>query len=172
MLEGTEKTRFKSLVATLNCMSLDRSDVQYAAKDTFNKKANPQRLTKAAQISERGRKGDVGDAGKGTQRDARGFGSDEKGPRGSRRVEAATHTLSTAEALYYAVVTWTAEALGMLSMMTDLGTGCTGSRRGIVILVAAGGDQISKSEDEAGTRRSKLGRPFDEGKIVARDRHA
>ena len=34
MLEGTEKTRFWSLAATLNFMSLDKSDVQCAVKDT------------------------------------------------------------------------------------------------------------------------------------------
>ena len=35
-LEGAEKTRFRSLAATLNCMSLDRSDVQNAAKEMAN----------------------------------------------------------------------------------------------------------------------------------------
>ena len=34
MLEGTEKTRSWSLAATLNFMSLDKSDVQCAVKDT------------------------------------------------------------------------------------------------------------------------------------------
>ena len=34
MLEGTEKTRPWSLAATLNFMSLDKSDVQCAVKDT------------------------------------------------------------------------------------------------------------------------------------------
>ena len=32
VLDGTERNHFRSLAATLNCMSLDRSDVQYAAK--------------------------------------------------------------------------------------------------------------------------------------------
>ena len=40
-LEGAEKTRFRSLAATLNYMSLDRSDVQYAAKEMCAKMANP-----------------------------------------------------------------------------------------------------------------------------------
>ena len=35
--------RFRSLLATLNDMSLDRSDVQYAAKETCTKMANPTR---------------------------------------------------------------------------------------------------------------------------------
>ena len=37
MLEGTEKPRFRNLVATLNSMSLDRSDVQYAEKKMCTK---------------------------------------------------------------------------------------------------------------------------------------
>ena len=40
-LEGAEKTRFKSSAATLNYMSLDRSDVRYAAKEMCAKMANP-----------------------------------------------------------------------------------------------------------------------------------
>ena len=35
MLEGTEKTRFRSLAATLNYTSLDRSEVHYAAKERY-----------------------------------------------------------------------------------------------------------------------------------------
>ena len=42
-LEGAEKTRFRSLAATLNYMSLDRSDVQYATKEVCTNKANPTR---------------------------------------------------------------------------------------------------------------------------------
>ena len=40
MLEGTEKTRFRSLSATLNHMSLDMSNVQCAAKEICTKMAN------------------------------------------------------------------------------------------------------------------------------------
>ena len=40
-LEGAEKTRFRSLAATLNPISLDRSDVQYDAKEICAKMANP-----------------------------------------------------------------------------------------------------------------------------------
>ena len=66
-LEGAEKTRFRSLAATLNCMSLDRWDVQYVAKEVCTKMmANPdtRKLEEAAeglQISERCGKGDVVD---------------------------------------------------------------------------------------------------------------
>ena len=58
-LEGAEKTRFRSLAATLNCMSLDRSDVQYAAKAICTKMmANPdtrklEETEEGMQISER-----------------------------------------------------------------------------------------------------------------------
>ena len=37
------------------------------------------------------------------------------------------------------------------------------------MLVAAGGDQVGKSEDEAGPRRATFVGPLDEGKSVARD---
>ena len=43
MLEGTEHARFRSLTVTLNYMSLDRSDVQYAAKKMCTKIENPTR---------------------------------------------------------------------------------------------------------------------------------
>ena len=43
LLEGTEKTRIRSLAATLNYMSLDRSDVQYAAKEICTMMVNPTR---------------------------------------------------------------------------------------------------------------------------------
>ena len=39
--EGTEKTEFRSLAATLNYRSLDRSDVENAAKEICTKMANP-----------------------------------------------------------------------------------------------------------------------------------
>ena len=50
--EGTEETSFKSLTAKLNCVSLDKSDVQYAANEMCTKMANPtswKRLKKARQ---------------------------------------------------------------------------------------------------------------------------
>ena len=55
MLNGMEKTKFRSLAVTLNYMSLDRSDVQYAANETCTKMSNPTqgswtRLTKAARF--------------------------------------------------------------------------------------------------------------------------
>ena len=48
----------------------------------------------------------------------------------------------------------------------------TGSRKGLgkTRLVAAGGDQIGKSEHEEGPRRASSGGPLDEGKVVARNR--
>ena len=63
-LEGAEKTRFRSLAATLNCMSLDRSDVQYSAREICTKIiANPdtRKLEEGMQISERSGNGDVVD---------------------------------------------------------------------------------------------------------------
>ena len=44
MMEGTEKTSFRSLESTLNYMSLDRSDVEHAAKEVCTKMANPTSL--------------------------------------------------------------------------------------------------------------------------------
>ena len=43
MLDASEAKRFRSLAATLNYMSSDRSDVQYAAKEVCTKMANPTR---------------------------------------------------------------------------------------------------------------------------------
>ena len=43
MLDASETKRFRSLTATLNYISLDRSDVQYAAKEVCTKMANPTR---------------------------------------------------------------------------------------------------------------------------------
>ena len=37
MLEEAERKKFRSLAATLNYMTLDRSDVQYAAKEKMHK---------------------------------------------------------------------------------------------------------------------------------------
>ena len=60
MLDASETKRFRSLAATLNYMSSDRSDVQYAAKEVCTKMANPtrgswKRLKKGRQILERSR---------------------------------------------------------------------------------------------------------------------
>ena len=67
MLEGTEKTRFWSLAATLNFMSLDKSDVQYAVKDTHEDVEPDKRklgeVEEGTHILEGSRDGDVGDAG-------------------------------------------------------------------------------------------------------------
>ena len=51
--DEAERKKFRSLAATLNFMSLDRSDVHYAAKEICTKMANPpqgswKRLKKAA----------------------------------------------------------------------------------------------------------------------------
>ena len=97
----------------------------------------------------------------------------------------ASRARSTAEAAYCAVVTRAAEGLGLQSMMMDLGLSaqvrawtdsdagdCVKKRPwedqtcGIEILVAAGGDQIRKGTDEAGTRRATFGGPHDEGKVA------
>ena len=43
MLDASETKRFRSLAATLNYMSSDRSDVQYAAKEVCTRMANPTR---------------------------------------------------------------------------------------------------------------------------------
>ena len=55
-------------------MSLDRVDVQHAAKKMCTKVANPtkgswKRLKKAAQVTEKSGRSDVGDAGLETRRD-------------------------------------------------------------------------------------------------------
>ena len=41
MLDASEAKRFRSLATTLNYMSSDRSDVQYAAKEVCKKMAKP-----------------------------------------------------------------------------------------------------------------------------------
>ena len=41
MLDASEAKRFRSLAATLNYMSSDRSDVQYAAKEVCKMMAKP-----------------------------------------------------------------------------------------------------------------------------------
>ena len=70
MLDASETKRFKSLAATLNYMSLDRSDVQYAAKEVCTKmaKSHSRQLEEAEegrQVPERSGKSDVGDGGQG-----------------------------------------------------------------------------------------------------------
>ena len=91
--------------------------------------------------------------------------------------------LSTAEAEYYAVITGSSGGSPNAVDDDGLGTECTGSclhglqrsqgdcvkktwddlTCGIEILVAAGGDQIGKSENEP-PRRAKVGGTLDEGK--------
>ena len=73
MLDAPETKRFRSLAATLNYMSSDRSDVQYAAKEVCTKMANPTRgswkmLKKGRQILERSRESDVEDGSMEKQR--------------------------------------------------------------------------------------------------------
>ena len=102
----------------------------------------------------------------------------------------ATRELSTAEAEYYAVVTGAAEGLGMQSMMADLGVTnqvrvwtdsnavkAIASRSGLgktrhvelKVFVAAGDDQVRKIKNETNSRRTKFGRPPDEGESMASD---
>ena len=89
----------------------------------------------------------------------------------------ATRALSTAEAEYYAVVTGAVEGLGMQSMMADLGVTIQvrvwtdsnagqsdsvekrprqDSTRGIEVFVAAAGDQVRKSKNEAKSQANKI----------------
>ena len=63
-LEETEKTRLRSLAATLNYISLDRSVVQNAATEMCTKMANQTRGLQILGSEE----GDVGDAGAETRR--------------------------------------------------------------------------------------------------------
>ena len=97
MLDETERKKFRSLAATLNYMSLDISDMQYAAKEISTKIVNPtqgslERLKKAGTHPQGLEKCDTVDAGMGTRRCdrgcARGFGLGKKGSKGSRREEA------------------------------------------------------------------------------------
>ena len=72
MLDEAERMKFRSLVATLNYMSLGKSDVQHGSKEICTKMANPtQELEEAEEGSQTlGRSGerDVGDAGMKTRR--------------------------------------------------------------------------------------------------------
>ena len=66
MLDASEAKRLRSLAATLNYMSSDRSDVQYAAKEVCKKMAKPtqgswKKAEEGRQIFDRGRESDVGD---------------------------------------------------------------------------------------------------------------
>ena len=66
MLDASGTKRFRSLAATLNDMSSNRSDVQYAAKEVCKKMANPtqgswKRLKEGRQVFDRCRESDVGD---------------------------------------------------------------------------------------------------------------
>ena len=86
ILGAEEAKQFRSLSATFNYMSLDRSDVQYAAKEVCKKMANPTRrswkVLEKAEMFEWSPKGDVDDAGVGECRrgeltSARGLGLGE-----------------------------------------------------------------------------------------------
>ena len=144
--EAPETKRFRSLAATLNYMSSDGSDVQYAAKEVCTKMASPtrgswKRLKKAGKFL------------KGVEKLTWKMGPwkhddrvnvdvhvDLNWARGPERKSTnggmmeiygtvvkhwsrtqATRALSTAAAEYYAVVRGATEGLGMQSMMADLG---------------------------------------------------
>ena len=102
----------------------------------------------------------------------------------------ATRALSPAEAKYYAVVTGAAEGLGMQSMMADLGVTTKvrvwtdsnaaktiASRRGLgktrhVELRYLWLQEMTMSrrvKNETNPRRTKSGRPLDDGKSMASD---
>ena len=66
MLDASETKRFRSLAATLNYMSSDRSDVQYAAKEVCTKYGEShsrqlEEVKKGRQILERSREFDMED---------------------------------------------------------------------------------------------------------------
>ena len=66
MLDASEAKRFRSLAATLNYMSSDRSDVQYAANEVCKMMAKPtrgswRRVKKAGRYLTCGTESDVGD---------------------------------------------------------------------------------------------------------------
>ena len=149
MLDASEAKRFRSLAATLNYMSSDRSDVQYAAKEVCKKMANPlqgswKRLKKAGRyltgvekvtwVMRSWRHDDEvnvdvhvdADWLKGPERKSTSGGMmmmmmiNGTVVKHSSRKQA-TRALSTAEVEYYAVVTGAAKGLGMQSMVADLG---------------------------------------------------
>ena len=95
----------------------------------------------------------------------------------------APRALSTAAAQYYAVVTGAAEVHGIQSMMADLALSAQvpvwtysntakgnsvekssrkDATRGIEVFVAAGGDQVGTSKNEANARWTESGRPSDD----------
>ena len=66
MLDASEAKRFRSLAATLNYMTSDRSDVQHAAKEVRKTMAKPtqgswKRLKKAGRYLTESGESDVGD---------------------------------------------------------------------------------------------------------------
>ena len=78
MLDASETKRFRSLAATLNYMSLDRSDVQYAAKEVCTKR-RLEEAEKGSQMLERSRESDKEDGIMAKQRGGecgRGRGQD------------------------------------------------------------------------------------------------
>ena len=121
----------RSLAATLNCMSLDRSDVQYTAKGwkTLKKSCRYSRRVENMTWVMRAWQHDGmtvdlnSDGAKGPERKSTSGGimmiNGTVVKHWSRTQ--ATRALSTAEAEYCAVVTGSAEGLGMQSMMRELG---------------------------------------------------
>ena len=144
VLDALEAKRFKSLAATLNYMSSDRSDAQHAAKEVCKKMVNPsqgnwKRLKKAGRCSKgvekvtwvMGRHDDEVNVDVHVDSD-RAKGPERKSTNGCVMMTNGTvvkhwsttqakRALSTAEAEYYGVVTGAVEGLGMQSMMADLG---------------------------------------------------
>ena len=146
MLDASETKRFRSLAATLNYMSSDRSDVQYAAKEVCTKMVNLSRGSwKRMKKAGRCLKGvekvtwkmvawqNNEEVNVDVHVDSNwASGPERKSTSGGMMMingtvvkhwsrMQATRVLSTAEAEYYAVVTGAAEGLGMQSMMADMG---------------------------------------------------
>ena len=146
MLDASETKRFRSLAATLNYMSSDRSDVQYAAKEVCTKMVNLsrgswKRMKKAGRylkgVEKVSWKMEAWKNDDEVNVDAHvdsnwASGSERKSTSGGMMMingtvvkhwsrTQATRAVSTAEAEYYAVVTGAAEGIGMQSMMADLG---------------------------------------------------
>ena len=146
MLNASEAKRFRSLAATLNYMSSDKSDIQYAAKEVCKMMAKPtqgswKRLKKAGRYLTGVEK--VTWVMRSWRHDDKvnvdvhvdsnwASGLERKSTSGGMMMISgtvvkhwsrtqATRALCTAEAEYYAVVTGAAEGLGMQSMMADLG---------------------------------------------------
>ena len=144
-LDVPETKRFRSLAATLDYMSSDRPDVQYATKAVCTKMASPsrgswKRLKKAGRYLKRAEKVTWKMGAWKTDDEVNvdvhvasnwASGLERKSTSGGMMMingtvvkhwsrTQATRALSTAEAEYYAVVTGAAEGLGMQSMIAYL----------------------------------------------------